>query len=57
MKTITVVIDVFDDSTSEDIERAVSAGLDSNGIDCIYNVEEREDENVDLFKARSCIIT
>lgn len=45
MKTITVVIDVFDDSTSEDIERAVSAGLDSNGIDCIYNnVEEREDD-------------
>lgn len=44
MKTITVLIDVFDDSTSEDIERAVSAGLDSNGIDCIYNVEEREDD-------------
>lgn len=44
MKTITVVIDVFDDSTSEDIEMAVSAGLDSNGIDCIYNVEEREDD-------------
>lgn len=44
MKTITVVIDVFDDSTSEDIERAVSARFDSNGIDCIYNVEEREDD-------------
>lgn len=44
MKIITVVIDVFDDSTSEDIERAVSAGFDSNGIDCIYNVEEREDD-------------
>lgn len=45
MKTITVVIDVFDDSTSEDIERAISAGLDSNGIDCIYRVEEeREDD-------------
>ena len=41
---ITLVIDVFDDSTSEDIERAVSAGFDSNGIDCIYNVEEREDD-------------
>lgn len=44
MKIITVLIDVFDDSTSEDIERAVFAGLDSNGIDCIYNVEEREDD-------------
>lgn len=46
MKMFTVVIDVFvfDDSTSEDIERAVSAGLDSNGIDCIYNVEVRKDD-------------
>lgn len=44
MKIITVFIDVFDDSTPEDIEMAVSAGLDSNGIDCIYNVEWREDD-------------
>lgn len=40
MKTITVTIEVYDDSAVEDVERAVSAGLDSNGIDCIYDVEE-----------------
>lgn len=40
MKTITVTIEVYDNSSVEDIERAVSAGLDSNGIDCTYDVEE-----------------
>lgn len=42
MKTITVTIEIYDNSSveDEDIERAVSAGLDSNGIDCIYDVEE-----------------
>lgn len=40
MKTIIVTIEVYDDSKVEDVERAVSAGLDNNGIDCIYNVEE-----------------
>lgn len=36
---ILITVDVQDDSTKEDIERAVSAGLDSNGIDCVYDVE------------------
>ena len=40
MKTITVTIEVYDNSSVEDVERAVSAGLDSNGIDCTYDVEE-----------------
>lgn len=40
MKTITVTIEIYDNSSVEDIERAVSAGLDSNGIDCTYDVEE-----------------
>lgn len=40
MKTITVTIEVYDNSTVEDVERAVCAGLDSNGIDCTYDVEE-----------------
>ena len=40
MKTITVTIEIYDKSSVEDIERAVSAGLDSNGIDCTYDVEE-----------------
>lgn len=40
MKTITVIIEVYDNSSVEDVERAVSAGLDNNGIDCTYEVEE-----------------
>ena len=40
MKTITITIEVYDASTVEDAERAVSAGLDNNGIECTYNVEE-----------------
>ena len=40
MKTITVTIEIYDNSSVEDVERAVSAGLDSNGIDCTYDVEE-----------------
>lgn len=40
MKTITITIEVYDASTVEDVERAVSAGLDNNGIECTYNVEE-----------------
>lgn len=40
MKTMTVTIEVYDNSTVEDVERAVSAGLDSNGIDCTYDIKE-----------------
>lgn len=40
MKTITVTIEVYDNSTVKDVERAVSAGLDNNGIDCAYDVKE-----------------
>ena len=40
MKTITVTIQEKDNTSVEEIERAVSAGLDSNGIDCTYDVEE-----------------
>lgn len=40
MKTITVTIEIYDNSSVEDVERAISAGLDNNGIDCTYNVEE-----------------
>lgn len=40
MRTITVTIEVYDNSSVEDVERAVSAGLDSNEIGCTYDVEE-----------------
>lgn len=43
MKTITVTIEVYDNSSVEGIEIAVGAGLDSNGIDCTYDVEEKEE--------------
>lgn len=44
MKTITVTIEVYDNSSVEDVERAVSAGLDSNGIDCTYDADVSEPE-------------
>lgn len=40
MKTITVTIEVYDNSSVEDVERVVSAGLDNNGIDCTYDIKE-----------------
>lgn len=44
MKTILITVKVYDNSTIDDVERAISAGLDSNSIDCIYNLEESEDD-------------
>lgn len=44
LKTILITVKVYDNSTIDDVERAISAGLDSNSIDCIYNVEEIEDD-------------
>lgn len=40
MKTITVEIEIYDDSTVEDVEAALEFGLDDAGIDCTYNVKE-----------------
>lgn len=42
-KTITVTIEVYDGTEIEQIEKIVSAALDSNGIDCTYDVEETEE--------------
>lgn len=44
MKTILITVKVYDNSTIDVVERAISAGLDSNSIDCIYNLEESEDD-------------
>lgn len=41
-KTITITVEVYDKTTAEQIEIIVSAALDSNGIDCTYDVEESE---------------
>lgn len=43
MKTITVTIEIYDNSSVEDVERAVSAGLDNNGIDCTYDVKKAKE--------------
>ena len=43
-KVVEQLEEFFDNSTLNDVERAISAGLDSNSIDCIYNLEEREDD-------------
>lgn len=40
MKTIIVTIEAYDNSSVEDVERAVSTGLDSNGIHCTYDIKE-----------------
>lgn len=40
-KTITITLEVYDGTEAEKIEIIVSAALDSNGIDCIYNIEEQ----------------
>lgn len=40
MKTIIVTVEVYDESTVEDIEEAINTGLNNNGIDCTYDVQE-----------------
>ena len=42
-KTITITIEVYDGTTTDQIENIISAALDSNGIDCTYDVEEMEE--------------
>lgn len=39
---IIVIIETYDSSTVEDIERVVDTGLNNNGIDCSYDVEVKE---------------
>ena len=43
-KTINITVEVYDGTKTEEIERIVSASLDSNGIDCTYDVEEVEEQ-------------
>ena len=39
-KTINIIVEVYDGTETEKIENIISAALDSNGIDCTYDVEE-----------------
>lgn len=41
-KTISITIEIYDGTETEKIENIISATLDSNGIDCTYDVEETE---------------
>ena len=43
-KTINITIEVYDGTETGKIENIISAALDSNGIDCIYDVEEVEEQ-------------
>lgn len=42
-KTISITIEVYDGTETEKIEYIIGAALDSNGIDCTYDVEEVEE--------------
>ena len=41
-KTINIIVEVYDGTETEKIENIISAALDSNGIDCTYDVNESE---------------
>lgn len=41
MRTITVTVEVYDNSTIEEVEKAIDKGLNSKSIDCTYNIEEK----------------
>lgn len=42
-KTINIAVEVYDGTEVEKIENIISAALDSNGIDCTYDVDEVEE--------------
>ena len=41
-KTITIAVEVYDGTTTDQIESIVGGALDNNGIDCAYDVDETE---------------
>ena len=41
-KTITITVEVYDGTTTDQIENIVGYALDNNGIDCTYDVNETE---------------
>ena len=44
-KTISITIEVYEGTETEKVENIISAALDSNGIDCTYDVEEMEESD------------
>ena len=43
-RTVVIRVAVYDNASVTDVERAISAGLDANGIECIYDVKEETKE-------------
>ena len=43
-KTITIAIEVYDETTTDQIENIVGDAFANNGIDCTYDVNESEDD-------------
>ena len=41
-KTITITVEVYDGTTTDQIENIVGDALANNGIDCTYDVNESE---------------
>ena len=42
-KTISITIEVYDETETKKIENIISESLDNNGIDCTYDIEEVEE--------------
>lgn len=41
-KTITITVEVYDETTTDQIENIIGNALANNGIDCAYDVNESE---------------
>ena len=45
-KAITIAVEVYDGTTTDQIENIIGDALNNNGIDCTYDVNESEvDQN------------
>lgn len=45
MDTIKVTIEIYDNSTVQEVENAIEIGLNEKGIACIYEIEKVGDNN------------
>lgn len=43
MRAITIKIEVYDNTTLEDIDQFIDDVLNDNEVDCTYTIEEKED--------------
>lgn len=45
MDTIKVTIEIYDNSTAQEVENAIEIGLNEKGIACTYEIEKVGDNN------------